>query len=53
MNYTVVFKNGSVRRFIGIEYCDIGVEYIALYCINTQGHYEIRKKDIASVVFYP
>ena len=53
MCYTIVFKNGSIRRFVAIENCHVGLDIITLYCSNTNGRYEIRKKDVASVVFYP
>lgn len=53
MTYIIVYKNGKVRRFIGVNYCDVGNIYITLYINNNQFDYAIKKEDIASVVFYP
>ena len=53
MTYIIVLKNGSIKRYIHVNYCDVGNIHITLYCNNNQKQYAIRKEDIASVVFYP
>lgn len=53
MTYIIVYKNGNIKRFINVNYCDVGNFYITLYCNNNKYDYAILKKDIASVVFYP
>lgn len=53
MTYIIVYKNGNVKRFINVNYCDVGNNSIILYCNNNGIQYDIKSEDIASVVFYP
>ena len=55
MTYIIVYKNGSIARFVSVDYCDTGYDYdsIIIYCNKYTKQYVIYKKDIASVVFYP
>ena len=55
MTFIIVYKNGYVKRFIAVDYCDTGdaTDSIILHCNDYKSRYEIKKEDIASVVFYP
>lgn len=60
MTFIIVYKDGSIKRFISVDYCDTGNSHtyneydsIILHCNDYQSRYEIKKEDIASVVFYP
>lgn len=57
MTYIIVFKDGSIQRFISVDYCDTGDDIdhdsIVIYCNCYTKQYLIKKEDIASVVYYP
>ena len=55
MTCTIVSKDGTIKRFISVDYCDFGYDYdsIIIYCDKYKKQDVIYKKDSASVVFYP